>query len=99
MCIRDRDYGLVGKNKMPFGITGAPIDFVKSTMSLAEMLPFEETYADAAAIYGSLRVPFELAPKRDKVTIGSQQMAERTLYHNVVIPLVKSYCQLSLIHI
>lgn len=89
----NEDYGVVGKNKMPFGITGAPIDFVKSTMSLAEMLPFEETYADAAAIYGSLRVPFELAPKRDKVTIGSQQIAERTLYHNVVIPLVRSYCQ------
>lgn len=88
----NQDYGLVGKNKVPFGITGAPIDFVKSTMSLAEMLPFEETYADAAAIYGSLRVPFELAPKRDKVTIGSQQIAERTLYHNVVIPLVRSYC-------
>lgn len=89
----NEDYGLVGKNKLPFGITGAPIDFVKSTMTIAEMQPFEETYADAAAIYGALRVPFELAPKRDKVTIGSQQTAERTLYHNVVIPLVRSYCQ------
>lgn len=88
-----KDFGIVGKDKMPFGITGSPIDFVKSSMTISELQPFEETYADAAAIYGVLRVPFELAPKRDKVTIGSQQTAERTLYHNVVIPIVRSYCQ------
>jgi hypothetical protein len=89
----NENFGVVGKNKMPFGITSAPIDFVKSTMTIAEMQPFEETHADAAAIYGVLRVPYELAPKRDRVTIGSQQTAERSVYHNVVIPLVRSYCQ------
>lgn len=89
----DKNFGVVGRGKMPYGITGAPIDFVKASMTIAEMQPFEETKADAAVIYGVLRVPPELMPYRDKVTIGSQQIAERSLYHNVVIPLVKSYCQ------
>lgn len=92
----DRDYGIAGKGvtkKHTVGFTEAPIDFVQSSMSIKDLQPFEETEADAAAIYGVLGVPYELAPKSEGESFSNQLTAEKSLYQNVVIPLVSSYCR------
>lgn len=88
----DSDYGIVGNGKHTVGLTEAPLDFVKSSMSIQELQPFEETSADAAAIYGVLGVPYELAPKPKGETFSNQATAERSLYQNNVIPLTNSIC-------
>lgn len=87
----DKEYGL-SKKKQTVGLTSEPIDFVKTSMSIAELLPFEETAADAAAIYGVLDVPYELAPKPRGETYSNQMTAERGLYQNRVIPIAQSWC-------
>lgn len=79
------NYGITN-NRSPIGITEAPIDFVKIGMSISELQPFEETLADAAAIYGALNVPFELAPKMKGETFSNQENAERSFYQNLIIP-------------
>lgn len=84
--------GLDGR-KDTVGLTSAPIDFVKSSMSIQELMPFEETSADAAAIYGVLNVPYELAPKPKGETFSNQLTAERSFYQNTVIPLADSWMQ------
>lgn len=89
----NNDFGIVGKEKHTVGFTEAPVDFVQSSMSIQELQPFEETKADAAAIYGVIGVPFELAPNAEGETFSNQLTAERSLYLNNVIPLVESLCQ------
>lgn len=92
----DRDYGLVsgkGMKKHTVGVTDAPADFVKTSMSISELMPFEETSADAAAIYGVLEVPYELAPKPKGETYSNQMNAEKGLYQNRAIPIAKSWAQ------
>lgn len=89
----DKDYGIVGKKKHTVGLTEAPVDFVSSSMSIKELEPFNETAADAAAIYGVLGWPYELAPKPEGETFANQLTAERSGYQNTVIPLTESLCQ------
>lgn len=93
----DKDYGLTkgkgGTGKHTVGVTDAPADFVKTSMSLQELMPFEETSADAAAIYGVLEVPYELAPKPKGETYSNQMNAEKGLYQNRAIPIANSWCQ------
>jgi len=49
--IRDvnETYGVTG-NRATIGITNQPVDFVRTQMSIAEMLPFDETEADAVSL-------------------------------------------------
>jgi hypothetical protein len=90
-----KDYGIAGnvKKKHTIGYTDAPVDFIQSSMSIKDLEPFEETKADAAAIYGVLGVPYELAPKPQGETFSNQLTAEKSFYQNVIIPLVASYCK------
>lgn len=85
-------YGLTGA-RSPVGITEAPIDYIKVGATIAELEPFEETLADAAAIYGALNVPFELAPKREQTTFSNLSTAEKSLYQNVIIPKAMNISQ------
>jgi hypothetical protein len=85
-------YGVTG-NKEPFAVTDVPVEFIRFGMSIAELQPFEETLADAAAIYGALNVPFELAPKREQTTFSNLETAERSLYQNVIIPKATNIMQ------
>lgn len=88
---QDKDYGITA-NKHTIGISDAPIAFEKSSMSIQEMMPFEETLADAAVIYGVLGVPFELAPKMKGETYANQITAGKGLYQNKAIPYSKDWC-------
>lgn len=89
----DENLGIVGRNKDTFMILSEPVDFIKSSMSIAELMPFEETKADAAVIYGVLEVPYELAPKPEGETYENQKTAEKGLYQNKIIPLTNNWTQ------
>lgn len=87
------DYGL-NRNKETIGITSAPIDFVKSSMSIAELQPFEETLADATAIYTCLRVPAHFIPSKDKSTFNNANTDVKSFYEDVIIPWAKRYADI-----
>jgi len=85
-----RTYGLSkGKNQM--GYTSVPVDFIKTSMSIDELKPFDETLADAVAIYAALRVPRHLVPSKDSSTFSNADADLKSFYNSVVIPLAKRY--------
>ena len=85
-------YGLTG-NKATVGITGEPVDFIKTSMSIAEMQPFDETLADAVAIYRVLRVPRHLVPSKDNSTFANAAADMKAFYTDVIIPWAKRYAE------
>lgn len=62
-------------------------------MSIQELQPFEETLADAAAIYAVLGVPRSMMPKNEGSTYENAKADERGLYQNKVIPFTLSWCK------
>jgi hypothetical protein len=87
------NYGVTGGRDV-VGITDVPVDFVRIAMSIEELQPFEETYASAAAIYGSLGVPRSFIPTKDGPTYTNGPADERKLYQDVVIKNGKEICQI-----
>jgi hypothetical protein len=87
------NYGVTGGRDV-VGITDVPIDFVRIAMSIEELQPFEETYASAAAIYGSLGVPRSFIPTKDGPTYTNGPADERKLYQDVIIKNGKEICQI-----
>jgi hypothetical protein len=87
------NYGLTN-GRDPIGISGAPIDFVRSGMSIQELQPFDETLADAAAIYGVMRVPPHLIPRKDHSTFANAAADMKSFYINVIIPWATRYAQI-----
>jgi hypothetical protein len=83
-------YGVQG-GKATIGFTDQPVDFIKTSMSIAEMQPFDETLADATAIYTVLRVPKHLIPSKDQSTYANAAADMKSFYSNVIIPWAKRY--------
>lgn len=81
----DQMYGLEYR-KSQIGIGSAPVDFVKTSMSIQELEPFEETLADAVAIYAVLRVPRHLVPSKDQSTFNNTKEEMKAFYSDVIVP-------------
>jgi hypothetical protein len=93
----DGKYGITsnsqGKKKSPIAISDAPIDFIRVAMSIQELQPFDETLADACAIYAALRVPPHLIPSKDRSTFNNQKGDMKGFYQDVIIPIAKQYAE------
>lgn len=85
-------YGLRG-DKHQVGVTAAPVDFIKTSMSIQELQPFEETLADAVAIYSTLKVPRHLVPSKDNSTFANADADMKSFYANVIIPCANRYAE------
>jgi hypothetical protein len=85
-------YGLRG-DKNTVGVTRAPVEFVKTSMSIQELQPFDETLADAIAIYKCLRVPRHLVPSKDNSTFSNADADMKAFYADVIIPTANRYAQ------
>lgn len=83
-------YGISG-GKSTVAMTGLPVDFVKTSMSIEELQPFDETLSDAVAIYATLRVPPHLVPRKDHSTYANADADMKAFYTNVIIPWAKKY--------
>ena len=86
----DQTYGL-NRNKETVGITSQYVDFVKTSMSIAEMQPFDETLADAVAIYSCLGIPRSMVPSKDHSTFNNVNSDKKDFYTGVVMPWAKRY--------
>ena len=83
-------YGLTG-NRATVGITSQPLDFIKTSMSIAEMLPFDETLSDAVAIYSVLGIPRSMVPSKDSGTFNNVESDKKSFYTKVIIPWAQKY--------
>lgn len=89
----ESEYG-VTSGKSPVGIVSAPMSFERSSMSIQELQPFDETLADALAIYTVLRVPRHLVPSKDNSTFANADSDQKSFYSDVIIPWAKRYADL-----
>lgn len=85
-------YGL-NRNKHQVGVSSAPVEYISTSMSIQELQPFEETDADASAIYAVLKVPPHLKPTKDKSTYANANADMKAFYGNVIEPLAKKYAE------
>lgn len=81
-----KDYGLRG-DKSQYILSNVPITFTRFNMSIEELQPFDETLADEVAIAGAYNIPACLIPRKDMSTYNNQDIAEKSLYNNTIIPL------------
>lgn len=77
------EYGLRG-DKKAYGFAPYPIQFTKTLASIRELMPFEETLADAIAIAGVYGVDKDLVPQLKGTTFTNKDIAEVGLWQNVV---------------
>ena len=87
------DYGVTGGRDI-VGVTDVPVDFVRIAMSIEELQPFDETFASASAIFGTLGVPRSFIPTKNGPTYTNGPADERKLYQDVVIKNGKEICQI-----
>ena len=85
-------YGLE-RGKFPYGISDAPLSFIRTNLSISDLQPFDETLADAVVIAGIYGIPPVLIPRKDQSTYANQANAEKAVYSSVIIPLVQRFCQ------
>ena len=84
------DYGL-SRNKSQVILSDVPVEFLRMNMSIQELQPFDETFADAVQIAGAFGIPSLLIPRKDQSTFSNQESAEVSVYDNVVIPTVNKF--------
>lgn len=85
-------YG-VGEGQLPYGITDVPISFVKTSLSISELQPFDETLEDAIKIASVFGIPAVLVPRKDQSTFSNQDTAEKSVYTSTIIPAAKRFCE------
>lgn len=94
-AIRDEynnTHGLTS-DKSPVGISNTPLDFIKMSMSISELEPFEEALIDGCLIAGAYEIPSELIPRKDHGTFSNQEENEAKAYVNVVIPEARQFAK------
>lgn len=87
-----KSYGL-SEGKQTVGITGMPVDFIRTGMSIEELQPFDETLANAIAIYSTLRIPRHLCPDKNNSTFANANSDEKSFWESVIIPWAKKYAE------
>lgn len=84
------NYGL-DDSRFPYGFSDIPMDFIRTSLSIQELQPFEETLHDAIMIAGVFGIPSELVPRKDHSTFNNQKSAEKGVYTSKIIPAAKRY--------
>lgn len=81
-------YGL-NRGKELVSVASAPVEYINTSMSIQELQPFDETLADAVAIYAALRVPRHLVPTKDNSTFANASADLKSFYDDVIIPMAE----------
>lgn len=86
-------YGL-SHGKSPYAITALPVEFIQHGASIKDLMPLEETTANAYTIASTLQYPKELLPSEKQSTYENQKNAEVGLYQNVIMREAKEICNI-----
>ena len=76
--------GVTGKRNL-WGISGVPIEFVKTLATISELLPFEETLESSIKIASVFQIPAVLVPRKDQSTFDNQKETERSVWENALM--------------
>lgn len=84
--------GLTGRRNI-WGISGTPLEFVKTLATISELEPFEETLESKIMIASVFQIPPVLVPRKDQSTYDNQADAERNVWENSILSLVSTVCE------
>jgi hypothetical protein len=84
--------GITGRRNL-WGISGVPIEFVKTLATISELMPFEEVLDDAIKIASVFQIPPVLVPRKDQSTYDNQQGAEKNVWENGLLSMAGTVCQ------
>jgi hypothetical protein len=87
------NYGLTGnRNRWGIkGVSGVPIEFVKTISSISELMPFEETLEDSIKVAGVYQIPSGLIPRKDQSTFDNQASQEKAVWENAIMSIADSF--------
>lgn len=85
-----QSYG-VGDEQFPFTFSDVAIDFIRTSMSIQELQPFEETLNDAILISSVYGIPSVLVPREKQATYNNLKTAEKGVYTSKIIPMAKRF--------
>lgn len=88
--INDR-HGLTGAKNL-WGISGVPIEFVKTLATISELMPLDETLEAAIKIASVFQIPSELVPRKDHSTFSNQEDAEVAVWENCIFSMTETVC-------
>ena len=83
--------GVTGKRNL-WGISGVPIEFVKTLATISELLPFEETLESSIKIASAFQIPPVLVPRKDQSTFDNQASAEKSVWENALLSQCQTVC-------
>ena len=84
--------GITGRRNL-WGVSGVPIEFVKTLATINELMPFEETLEDSIKIASVFQIPPVLVPRKDQSTYDNQENAERNVWENGLLSMAATVCQ------
>lgn len=83
--------GITGRRNI-WGISGTPIEFVKTLATISELMPLEETLENGIKIASIFQIPPVLVPRKDQSTFANQQTAEVTVWENGLLNMAETVC-------
>jgi len=83
--------GITGRKNL-WGVSGVPIEFVKTLATISELMPLEETLANSIKIASNFQIPPVLVPRKDQSTFSNQQTAEVTVWENGLLNMANTVC-------
>lgn len=84
--------GLTGRRNL-WGISGTPIEFVKTLATISELMPLDETFENAIKISAIYQIPSVLVPRKDNSTFDNQADAEKNVWENSLLSLAQTVCE------
>jgi len=81
--------GLTGKRNI-WGISGIPLEFVKTIASISELMPLDETLENSIKIASTFQIPPELVPRKDQSTFSNKDTSEKSVWENGLLSMDKT---------
>lgn len=81
--------GLTGRKNI-WGISGIPIEFIKTLATIKDLLPMDETLENSIKIASVFQIPPVLVPRKDQSTYDNQENAERNVWENGLLSMAKT---------
>lgn len=73
--------GITGRKNL-WGVSGVPIEFVKTLATISELMPLEETLECSIKIASAFQIPAGLVPRKDQSTYDNQAEQESGVWEN-----------------
>lgn len=83
--ILERD-GLTGKRNI-WGISGVPIEFVKTLATISELMPLDETLECSIKIAAPFLIPADLIPRKDNPKYDNHAGMEQAVWENGLLSM------------